>query len=402
VRLQLRVRRFFCRNRHCDRTIFTERLPTVVAPWARRSLRLAEHQRRLGLDFGGKAASRAATRLGLPASADTVLREVRRAPRVTPATPRVLGVDDWAWRKGQTYGTILIDLETHRPVDLLPDRSADALAQWLSHHPGVEIISRDRSGAYGDGAARGAPQALQVADRFHLLSNLREALEGVLTRHQAEVRAALSPPACPDGTSVKETADPGQQASEADSVAQEAKITTTQGLALPSTRRRVRDEQQMATNRARRLARYDQVIALHRQGVSQKAMAARLDLCPKTIRRWLRAGGFPERAPRRKRVTRLEPYASYLHQRWESGCHNGAQLWREVCQQGYLGSRTLVAEWAARQRRGACAHRDKSPGYCCVHQRRWIRKSTPSSTVCSSPARPSLRPIAWPSSSARW
>lgn len=342
VRLLLCVRKFFCRNATCTRMIFTERLPTVVAPWARRSLRLAEAQRWLGLAVGGEVAARTGQRLGLPASPDTLLRMVRHRTLPARSTPRILGVDDWAWRKGTRYGTILIDLETHKPVDLLADRTADTLAAWLQAHPGVEVISRDRSGAYADGATRGAPEAIQVADRFHLLANLRVVLETVIVRHglapghvsRSAHRSAPpveepQPASAPDGSSVGEA---------------------------PPVQRRIspaalRYEPIRLANRARRKARYDEVVALHQQGMSQKAIGTRLNLSGKTIRRWLRAGSFPELAPKHKRVTRMGPYVAYLQRRWAEGCHNGAQLWREICQQGYTGSRSMVADWVAHQRR---------------------------------------------------
>lgn len=331
VRLRLRVRKFFCRNTCCSRTVFTERLPTVVAPWGRRSQRLADAQRWLGLAVGGTVAARTGERLGLCASPDTVLRLVHRhAPPARP-TPRILGVDDWAWRKGQRYGTILIDLETHEPVDLLPDRTADTLAAWLQAHPGVEVISRDRAGAYADGATRGAPQAVQVADRFHLLANLRDVLETVVVRH------GLPPPA--------PNASGSADVSEAPSPDETATVQPQLSAAA------LHYEPTRLANRTRRQARYEEVVALHRQGVSQKAIGARLNLSAKTIRRWLRAGHFPERAPKRKRVTRVGPFVAYLQMRWAEGCHNGAQLWREICRQGYTGSRSMVADWVAQQRR---------------------------------------------------
>lgn len=183
VRLQVTVHRFFCRTIQCPRWIFAERLPALARPWAQRTLRLATTLQQVGLVCGGEPGARITRHLALSTSPDTLLRAVRQIADSELPTPRVLGVDDWSYRRGHCYGTLLIDLEQHRPVDVLPERTVAALATWLLVHPGVEIISRDRAQVYADGATLGAPTAVQVVDRWHLLKNLGEAVQRVLDRH---------------------------------------------------------------------------------------------------------------------------------------------------------------------------------------------------------------------------
>ena len=177
IRIIWTVRRFFCDNPECSRVTFVEQIPEVAARYARRTYRLHQKQAEIGFCVGGEPGAKLARKLEIPTSADSLLSMVQNTPEQDVKTPTMLGVDDWAIRKGNTYGTILIDLETRRTVDLLDERSAEALAEWLQTHPGVKIISRDRSNEYAKGAAKGAPDAIQVADRFHLVKNLREALE---------------------------------------------------------------------------------------------------------------------------------------------------------------------------------------------------------------------------------
>jgi transposase len=192
VRLRLTTRRFFCPNDDCQRKIFTERLPELIAPYARRTLRLTEALELIGFALGGEAGARALGGLSMRASPDTVLRVIRAATLPEQEPPRVLGLDDFALRRGRAYGTILVDLERRCRVDVLPDRTAETLANWLGAHSGVEVISRDRGGAYAEGSRRGVPAAVQVADRFHVLVNLREALERLLTRKHRALREAAA------------------------------------------------------------------------------------------------------------------------------------------------------------------------------------------------------------------
>ena len=192
VRWRLRIRHFFCDDPHCSRHTFSESLPSRAAHPVQSTDRLRQAQTCIGQAVGSRPGARLTRDLAMPTSATTLLRLERAAPVPPAPAPRVLGVDDWAFRKGHRYGTILLDLERHRIVALLPDRSAESLARWLKAHPEVEIISRDRAGVYADGARQGAPKATQVADRFHLLKNGVEALERLLGRHPRQLQEAAS------------------------------------------------------------------------------------------------------------------------------------------------------------------------------------------------------------------
>ena len=192
VRVTLTVRRFRCGNGRCPRRIFAERFgDDIVAPYARRTARLQSIIHHLGLALGGRPGQGLARRLLMPVSKDTLLRVVRaRAPEATPAS-RVIGIDDWAWKRGHRYGTIVCDLERREIVDLLPDREAATVEAWLKDHSAIEIVSRDRGGGYGQAVARAAPAATQVADRWHLMENASRAFLDVVRRSMTPIRRAL-------------------------------------------------------------------------------------------------------------------------------------------------------------------------------------------------------------------
>jgi transposase len=188
-RLELLVRRFVCVVPTCSQRIFCERLP-FVAPHAHRTVRLNHALQRIGVALGGEGGSRLACGLALPTSPDTLLRRIRQLPARPAATPRVVGIDDWAKRQGRSYGTILVDLERRVPIELLPDREEATVRHGLETHPAIQIISRDRAPQYAEAARVGAPQAVQVVARGHVLKNLGEAVQRVLTRQRRQSEAA--------------------------------------------------------------------------------------------------------------------------------------------------------------------------------------------------------------------
>jgi transposase len=330
VSLQLRVRKWFCRNRACRRRIFTERLPTVAAPWARRTLRLAQRLGALGVALGGTAGVQLGHQWDVVVSRNTLLRLLRELPLPALPTPRVLGVDDFALRKRYTYGTILVDLERHQPVALLPDRTAETVAQWLRQHPGVEVLARDRSQAYADGARQGAPAATQVADRFHLLQNLRETLDQVFMTHEKALEAVNTlmrqqPVLLPEGAVAVPVPPPVETPTPA--------------------------QQRAGQRQARRQALHQQVWALHHQGWTAPAIAQQLGLGLRTVQRDLRSPTFAGRKWRSDLGDSvLNPYKPYLLERWNAGCYNAMRLFRDLRQRGYAGGYGVVAASARRLR----------------------------------------------------
>jgi len=262
VRLRVQVRRFFCSNAACARKTFAEPFVDLAVAHARRTHRQASRLSAIAKELGGRPAARESQNVQMPVSRHTLLRLLRRAPIPAAPPPRVLGVDDWSIRKGQTYGTLLVDLERHHIVDVLPDREAETLEAWLTADPGVEVIGRDRAGTYAQGARKGAPTALQVADRFHVLVNLYDALKRLFERkHEVlqeetdQQQASLKPVASSEGL--------------AEAVPSSAPLTPT---AI---------EQQ--ARRARRRSRYEEVLQLHEQGASQVAIATLVGLHRATV-----------------------------------------------------------------------------------------------------------------------
>ncbi len=287
--------------------------------YGRRTDQLAQALQDIAFALGGEAGARLAKKLlfGCP-SPDTLLRMIRDTPNQEVATPRCLGVDDWAIRKGRKYRTILVDLERHAVVDLLPDRTSDELAHWLKGHPGVEVITRDRAGSFAEGARQGAPDAIQVADRFHLLQNLSETLKQILQRNPGVLKLPL-PVALPT--------EPGEEA---------VHLTPE------------KTEQDVPASLGQRQERYHQVRELHRQGKKLREIATSLGIAVNTAMKYVQLPDAPKKQMRSTRKT--SGFESYITQRWMAGVREAMQIFQELQSRGYRGSYQTVARYVANLR----------------------------------------------------
>jgi len=324
VLLHLVVRRFRCLNAGCPRQTFAEPLAPLVAPYARRTSALRHALELIGLQVGARPGQRLGTGLGLLGRRDCLLRLVRALPDPTPRPARVLGVDEFALRRGHTYGTVLVDGESHRPIDILDDRSAEQFAAWLRGHPAPEIICRDRGGCYADGARQGAPSAIQVADRYHLLANLGTAVERLVAQHAR----------CweDDPLSVAPLPDP-------------VPAPPPSGILLE-----------------RHRSRYEQIHLLVARGQTITAIARRLHLDRKTVRKFARASS-PEAISTREPhagPSLLRRFYGHLNRRWQEGCADGAVLCSEIRALGYRGSARTVRRYLTGLRQGQAPYQPKS------------------------------------------
>ena len=312
VSLSVIARRFRCASILCRRRIFTERFAgNVLASSARRTARLETLVHHLGLALGGRPGASFAQRLVMPVSNDTLLRVVRRRARLPADHLTVIGIDDWAWRRNHRYGTIVCDLERRRIVTLLPDREPATAEAWLAEHSGIAIIARDRGGGYGEAAARALPNAIQVADRWHLMENASRGFLDAVRKSMREIRRVIG------ATSLNPDL-----------------LTCAERIQYVGYLHR---EETNAT-----------ILALSKSGLSIKRIAKQTGYARQTIRRVIRG----ERSDVfRVRQSSLEPYLPWLDGQWAGGLRNAASLWRSLRSQGFRGSTRVVAEWARRRRR---------------------------------------------------
>lgn len=300
--LKLQVARWRCRNR--QRATFVERLPATAAPVARRTRRVIELLQSLGHTAGGRPGEMLAGRLAIPAGDNTILRPLKRWTVARARAPiRVVGIDEWGWRKGGTYGTIVVNLERHEVVDVIEKRSAETAADWFDRHPEVEVVCRDRCELQAQGAREGAPQARQVADRFHLLQNLHESIEQQMTCvSRFAGRSLLSPSDSRGASGLEDDLQPSC---------------------------RVR--------RDARRALFDRVHALYAAGKTLRAISTATGVGRPTVRQWIRSGRLADRAAVTPTARSPGHFKEYLSRRWEAGCANGRQLLHEIKRSGYTG-----------------------------------------------------------------
>jgi transposase len=320
VEIRLRVRRFFCDGEGCGKRTFAEQVAGLTTRYARCTVLLRGMLESIGLALAGRAGSRLASRLGVPASRSTLLRVIRALPDPEIGAVAVLGVDDFSLRRGHVYGTVLVDINTHCPIDLLADREAETFAAWLREHPGTQVVCRDRAGAYAEGARSGAPEAIQVADRWHLWHNLAEYVEKTIAAHHDCLRQPdIVPEASPDNS-------PADLAE----AAKAAQLQRTESSALVT----------------RTKARYQAIQALKADGKGIKTIMRELELAKETVRRFA--------VPRPSRncsssLARADP-ACWIPTSptcMNAGVTNASMLYREITEQGYRGSRGALAAYLA-------------------------------------------------------
>ncbi|GCE28122.1 transposase [Dictyobacter alpinus] len=309
--LKLRVRKWICREVSCSQHIFAERFPELVQRYARMMDRLVNALQTLGVTTNGTDAARIASSLGMPTTAKTIIRRVLQLPLPSEGEVVKVGIDEWAWKKGQRYGTILVDLEKRRVVQLLAERSVETSTAWLRTHPEIDLVSRDRGKIFRAAATDGAPQANQVVDRFHLQKNFAEALEKFFRKQERALKKAIQ--------GIIGKTRPAARTAVPEKVAQE---------------RQARHRQQVQLHK--------RIWKLYRQGCHKEQIAQLVGVSSRKVYRVLEQETPPPPRRRSRSSSIVDPYLSYLTARWNQGCHNVAKLYEEIVTRGYTGTqRTL-------------------------------------------------------------
>lgn len=313
VRLELEVRRFVCSDSSCRQSIFAEPMSEIAEPYSRMTTRLRQVLRQLGGELGGMAAKRIGGQLLIKTSRNTILRTLRAKDELKKTKPRVVGIDDFAFRRGKTYGSIIVDHETRRVIDLLPNREPETIAAWFAEHPEIETVTRDRGNPYIAGITKGAPEAEQVADRFHLAQNVVDLLERLIEPHRKVLKAVTE--------KIRDL--------------QISKNPVVQEVPPPP---------KTSDQREKRVERFEQVRALNQAGIPIAAISRRLGMHRRDVRKFIKADSFPERHTPEKRRTLIDQYLPYLKGRWESGCRFASVLFREIRLLGFEGSQRTVSK----------------------------------------------------------
>ena len=344
VQLMICARKFKCVNAECAQKIFCERLTDFVVVRGQRSNRLTGLYRAIGFAASAQAGARLTAQIKALTSADTLIRIVRATTLAPAKALAVIGVDDWALKKGQSYGTVIVDHESGRPVDMIEGRTSIALTDWLKPHSdlGIKVVTRDRSTEYIRAITESLPQAVQVADRWHLLQNIREAVQRLLTRQHAEIVQAYK-----DTATVTTTGPLVESANVATSLANANAHPVIPALTIlnPKLSRSVAERAGSLSSRVCRQQRFEQVQALKANGGTIRQIARLMDLSRSTARKYFYAESFPERRPNRRVKSFLDAFVHHLQQRFDAGCRNASQLWREVRDLGFTGSTKQVRRW---------------------------------------------------------
>jgi transposase len=364
VRIRLRVRRFACARTDCARKTFVEQVEDLTLRYGRHSQLLRAMLESIGLALAGRAGARLTRRLAVPVSRMTLLRLVRAMPDPVVGEVSAVGIDDFALRRGHVYGTVVIDSESHRALDVLPDRTADTVADWLTQHPDLQVVCRDRAGAYAEAARVGAPQAVQVADRWHLWHNLCEAVDKIVSAHRSELRA--DPPEQCDDMPDDQTPDdqtPDDQMANDDKanddkanddkaeeeVAEDDMAKEEVGLDDVAPDRPASPSDAVVVEGAlvvRTRERYAAVQALRAQGRSITAISRELGLDRHTARRFVRAEHLEDLLVKaQSRDSVLDAFKPYLHERFNAGHTDAAALTAEITALGYRGSDKTVRRY---------------------------------------------------------
>ena len=317
VTLLLNSNKFFCRYEECPQKVFCERLGRAIKKYARKTSRLLERLKVIALSVGCNPGSRLLSKMSYVVSSSTLLKMLHGIKTEKHKVPKILGVDDWAYRKGGIYGTILVDLEERRPIDLLPDRTASTLKKWLLAHPGVKIVSRDRSGAYAEGTRQGAPKVIQIADRWHLLKNLKEALQKLIEKSSKEVR---------------------ETSWYFEGIEKQKNLV----VEMEQKKRKMGCQEKKSSMQTRYSLIFSEVKKLHAQGLGKKTIARKLCMSRNTVKRYLRYEEYPGKSLPEVKANSARMHYQRIRELWENGEKSVKKIWDILTADGHDVSRPSV------------------------------------------------------------